>query len=90
LGLLEIKPEGSKFYFTESSLGNSITSKNNDFIENSRKYLINSCINSINLKDILEDAGAKMVKEKEKCDIDLSPENLEKDTIINLFIKGSK
>ena len=40
----------------------------------------------IELKDILEKAGAKFVKDKEKCDIDLSPETLEKDTILNLLV----
>jgi len=37
------------------------------------------------LNDLLIEAGAKVIKKKEKADIDLSPENLEKSTIIQLL-----
>jgi len=84
LGLLVVTTKKSKFYFVEASLGASITSSDSEFAENARKYLFGFYKNAINLGDILERAGAKMVKDKEKCEIDLSPENLEKDTIINL------
>ncbi len=87
LGLVVTTTNECKFYFTETSIGGSITSSNTEFVEHSRKYLFNFYRNMINLNDVLEKAGAKMVKDKEKCDIDLSPEKLEKDTIINLFNK---
>ena len=41
--------------------------------------------NKISLNEVLDNAGAKLVKDVKKCDIDLSPENLEKDTILNLL-----
>ncbi len=36
-------------------------------------------------KELLEKAGGILVANKNECDIDLSPESLEKDTIINLI-----
>lgn len=87
LGLIISTTTGSRFYFAETYLGGSITSSNSEFIENARKYLLSFYENTIELKDILEKAGAKFVKDVEKCDIDLSPEALEKDTILNLLTK---
>jgi hypothetical protein len=84
LGLIISTPEENKFYFVETSLGNSITSSNADFVEHARKYLFDFYENTIGLKEILEKAGAKFV-EKDKAEIDLSPEKLEKDTILKLL-----
>ena len=86
LGLLVTTLNGSRFYFVETYIGKSITSSNSDFVEHSRKYLFDFYENTINLKDILDKAGAKIVKDKTKADIDLSPEGLEKDSILNLII----
>lgn len=89
LGLLTVTPEGCKFYFTETNIGNSITSYNEaDYVKNARKYLIDFYTNTINLKDILKSAGAKFVDEVKKCDIDLDPVKFEKDTILKLLIKN--
>lgn len=93
-GLLSVTPTGTKFYFIETALGNLISSRNNEYTKIARKYLINYNQNSIELKDILIKAGADVVSEstihrdKSDCDIDLSPESIEKDTILNLLIKG--
>lgn len=86
LGLIVTTLNGSRFYFVETYVGKSITSSNSDFVEHSRKYLFDFYENTINLKDILDKAGAKIVKDKTKADIDLSPEELEKDSILNLLI----
>ena len=86
LGLLITTTERSRFYFAETSIGRSITSSNSEFAENSRKYLISFYQNSIELKDILSKSGAELVDDKEKADIDLSPESLEKDSILNLLL----
>ena len=40
---------------------------------------------SIELKDILKKAKAEFVNDEDEADIDLSLENLEKDTILNLL-----
>lgn len=87
LGLLVTTANECRFYFAETYIGSSITSSNSKFAENSRKYLLDFYRNTISLNEVLVMAGGKIVKDKERCDIDLSPENLEKDKIINL-VKG--
>lgn len=88
LGLLTSSPTENRFYFAESSMGSSITSYGSPTGDHSREYLIGFYENSIQLRDLLEKAGATIIGDKEEVediDIDLSPENLEKDTIINLI-----
>ena len=87
LGLVVTTTNECRFYFTEASLGTSITSSVNDYTEHARKYLINFYENTISLNDILKKAGADIIDNKDKCDIDLSMESLEKDTILNLLKK---
>ena len=87
LGLVITTSNECRFYFAETNLGNSISSSGNAFVENSRKYLFDFYSKTISLNDVLKEAGAKFVSDREKADIDLSPETLEKDTIINLLRK---
>lgn len=87
LGLISTTVNNCKFYFAESDVGNSITSRDNVYTEYSRKYLVNFYKHSISLKYILSSAGCKLVTDKKKCDIDLSLESLEKDKIIKLLTK---
>jgi hypothetical protein len=86
IGLALTDDKKSRFYFCETQIGNSITSNNNDYSEHARKYLFNFYGNSISLNEILVNAGAMLVDKAEDCDIDLSPEKLEKDTILNLLV----
>lgn len=89
LGLIVTTPEECKFYFAESIIGDSITASGNEYIEHSRKYLFNFYENSISLEDILRKAGAEITdKKQDKCDIDLSPENIQRDTILSLLCKN--
>lgn len=85
IGLIVVSPEENKFYFNESSLGKSITSSNTDFAENARSYLFDFCENMISLNEVLQKSGAELVEKEENADISLSPESLEKDTILNLL-----
>lgn len=85
LGLLITTMTESRFYFAETSVGRNITSSNKEYIKQSKRYMTDFYMNMISLKDVLEMAGAKFTTNKKKCDIDLSPETLEKDTIINLL-----
>jgi len=93
LGLLVTTASECRFYYAETYLGNSISSSGSEFAKNARQYLFDYYQNTIELKDLLEKAGAEMidkearnelVKEEEEF-IDLSPEKLEKDTILNLL-----
>ena len=86
LGLLTTTNNECKFYFAETYLGQSITSGNTNFVENSRKYLFNFYSNAISLNEIIERAGGEIIREKENCDVDLSPENLDKNKIIQLLV----
>jgi hypothetical protein len=84
LGLLVVSFEDCRFFFSETSIGKSITSTN-EHTRQSRKYLYDFYTNAISLNQVLVSAGAELVTEKSDADIDLSPETLEKDKIIALF-----
>jgi hypothetical protein len=85
LGLVVTTPTESKFYFNESNLGSGITSSDKEYAKHARKYLFNYSSSAISLNEVLVKAGAVLVTDKSEADIDLSPESLEKDTIINLL-----
>jgi hypothetical protein len=86
LGLLVTEPMGSRFYFVEANMGNTITASGRKYVEDSRNYLFNFHMNALYLNDVLAKSSIKFVDDPEKADIDLSPENLEKDTILNLMV----
>lgn len=95
LGLAIITTSGGRFYFAESYTEKSITSRNTKHAEHARKYLLAFYENTISLRDVLKRAGANIiespwVEESVVSDdyIDLSPEMLEKDTILNLLKKA--
>ena len=85
LGLVVSTKKECKFYYIETSLGDSITSRVTPTTMKARQFLFDFYFGSISLNEMLEIAGAELVGSKEDCDIDLSPEVLEKDTIINLI-----
>lgn len=89
LGLLISTNKECKFYFNEIYLQNSIVSSSNKYTMQAREYLIDSLINSVDLEYVLVKAGAKVIRNKtSKFDIDLSSENLNKNSILNLIIKS--
>ncbi len=88
LGLLVATEKECRFYFSEAYIGNSISSSNSEYSEHSRKYLVDYNTNPITLNDLLYKAGANVVGIKDGSDIDLSPEALQKDSIINLLKKA--
>lgn len=85
LGIIVTGKEGCTFYFTESNMESGVSSKETKAVEQARTFLYNYYANSINLNELLELSGAELV-EQDECDIDLSPEALEKDTILNLMV----
>ena len=89
LGLLSVTPEESRFYFAETYLGNSITSSNKEYVRQGKEYLSEFYKHAISLNEVLKMAGAILVDEKKDCDIDLSPEVIDRNSIINL-LAGSK
>jgi len=85
IGLVVVDKNESKYYAINTDIGKSISSRDNDYMEHARQYLLNFYENAILLRDVLQKSGAKIVNNKDECDIDLSYENIEKDTIINLL-----
>jgi hypothetical protein len=76
----------TRVYFNESGLGNSLTAKDFSMLEKTRDYLLNACLNTLELRTVLESAGCNVVGEIPDGDyIDLSPAALTKTTIIDLF-----
>jgi hypothetical protein len=88
LGLIVATSKECRFYFNEIRLGTGISSAKSIHTDQTRSYLVNYLKNMITLNDLLMAAGAKIVNEvesKDKVDLSLAPEDLEKDTIINLL-----
>lgn len=86
LGLIVNVNGDNRFYFANVSIGNSITSYGKEQSAHIRQYFVSRLVNSLDFKQILEMAGAKVVSEKIGGDfIDLSPNALDKLTIINLI-----
>ncbi len=85
--MLTTSPEECRFYYVDTDMGKEITSSQSEDLMHSRNYLFDFYKNTIRLRDVLEKAGARLVSTNKRCDIDLSPEALEKDTILNLMVK---
>lgn len=85
LGIIVSDMNGSRFYFAESELGKAISASGKDYAEQARKYLLNYYQDSIVLNDVLVMAGAELVTEATDVDIDLSPEAIDKTTILALL-----
>lgn len=87
LGLIIKKGEkDNRFYFSNFNSGNSISAREDDVSKHIRNYMIaSSTENIIDMRTILEKAGAILTDTKDNVDIDLSPESLDKTTIVNLL-----
>lgn len=87
LGLVANKDGENRVYFSNISIGNSITSSKKKYTNHTRKYLMEYTMNTINFKEILQMAGAIVIdKISEEEHINLSPQALTKETFINLFL----
>jgi hypothetical protein len=87
IGLGTVKNGQCRFYFTENALGDKIAVRGGDYISHARRYLADFAVTQITFNEVLELVGAKIVTEPTKDSIDLSLENLETDTFINLLIQ---
>lgn len=85
LGLLVLNKKECKFYYVNSNLAGSITSKQDPLTNKARQFLFDFYFGTITLNEVLLNAGAILVESKTECEIDLSPEALEKNTIIDLI-----
>jgi hypothetical protein len=86
LGLIANVHGENRFCFANVSIGNSITARRGDQSTHTRKYLISRFIHTLDFREILSTAGANVVATRPDGDyLDLSPEALDKTTIINLI-----
>lgn len=87
IGFLINKNEKNRFYFFSSDIGAGISARENEQSVQARKYFEKSLTNSIDLGMVLEYSGANVVNEvPEDIDfIDLSPDVLDKNTILDLL-----
>ena len=87
LGLIASVEGENRFYFAGSSVGGGITSSDGQQMKISREYLVSNLVDTLDFKQIMANAGATVVSEKpeEGEFIDLSPEAIDKTTIINLI-----
>lgn len=87
LGIIVADEDSTKFYFAEAEFQKGISSRHTAAAEQSRKYLLNYYTDSIVLNDILVAAGAEIVEEPADGALDLSPEAIDKTTILDLLTK---
>jgi len=87
LGLIVGVGEENRFYFANVNMGNSISAYGGENSDRAREYFVNFFTDTIDFKELLANAGAEVVTEvpEEGEYIDLSPEALDKTTIINLI-----
>jgi len=86
IGLVVFNNSKNRFYFSNASVGNSISSGDDEKTVHARNYLEDSLLNAISMNKILKMAGANVVREKPEDEyIDLSTESLDKTTIIDLI-----
>lgn len=85
LGFLTSDKNGNRFYFAETNIGNKNISENNTYMNNTRQYLYDMYTNLMPLSYIITMAGAIIVDNQEECDINLSVDKIEKDTIISML-----
>lgn len=90
LGVVKNTNGINRFYFGLVSVGDSISCSENTVLTQTRKFLSHDLTTRVSLRDILIEAGAKVVDTKPdeyQEYIDLSPNALSKDSIIALLQK---
>jgi len=87
LGLIINVGGENRVHFANVSIGNSITASGNEQSMQVRKYLVTGVVSSIGFRRVLGMAGATVVDRKPDAGeyVNLSPEMLDKTTIIDLI-----
>jgi hypothetical protein len=85
LGIVAPGVGGSRFYFSETNIGKSISSSRSAGAIDARQYLVDFYTNTLGLNKLLRLSDAVIVETEDECDINLSLEKIEKDTILNLL-----
>ncbi|MGW5074059.1 hypothetical protein [Rhodococcus sp. NPDC004095] len=88
LGVIVADEKCTKFYFAEAEFQRGISARHTVAAEQARQYLLNYYTDSIVLNDVLVAAGAVLVDQVAEADIDLSPEAVDKTSILALLEKS--
>lgn len=88
--LAVVSREEGKVYFITTAIGRSIFSNTGKFTTLSKDFLLKTCKATIDMREVLELAGANIISELPKDEdnkdyIDLLPEALDKTTFISMF-----
>jgi hypothetical protein len=86
IGVLKIKNGTKTFHAFEFKTGRGITSRNNEKSRNTISYYDKYLDSLLDLLTLMEWAGAKIVDNPEKADIDLSMKALTKTTLVDLLV----
>ena len=90
LGLIKRVDNETRLYFSNVSTGNKISSRGDEISNLTRNYFETSVSNPLLLNDLLKKAGAKIIDNRDDIPqsteyLDLSPEALDKNTIIDIM-----
>jgi len=87
IGLVVASKGFCKFYYCEGNIGGKSVFNINENTKKARDFLFDFYQNNVTLNEVLSKIPeVELVSSKENCDIDLSPESLEKDTFIKLMV----
>lgn len=89
IGFIKIA-DNIRFYLSDYSNGTTRSSRMDEVQELSFDYLNAYSNTQLKLNDILREAGANVIIKKEDDAIDLSPEAITKDSLIELLIKNEE
>lgn len=87
LGMLLPDGERQSFVLLNFAVGHAKVSGHSKMSDIATKALYEQWNNPLNFKEIIKELGAQIVDKKENANIDLSLNNLEKDTFIKMFMK---
>jgi len=85
IGFITSENEIVKFYFFEGDGVISRISGKSDLNKKQILFFEDKIKNTLNLKEALIEAGVDLVENKEEADINLSPENITKETLLSLI-----
>jgi hypothetical protein len=85
LGIVTAVGGSQRFYFAEFKYGRGMSARSDARSEQTRRYLFNYYLNAISLNDVLRGACARFVDTAAEAEIDLTPESIDKNTIIRLL-----
>ncbi len=85
LGIIVCDGDTRRFYFSESAMGGGISARQTVPAEQARKFMYRSMINAPTLNEVLLLAGAQIVADPKFALIDLSPETIDKTTLLELL-----